>query len=111
MRSPSSSTSIPARRGVGSLRTDRRAGLVARPATGRPPELTRTQEKIIRRWRADKPTEHGRPTGLWTGPKVAHMIREEIGVEINAKDMTVRLRRREFIPQKPRRVLRQRDRR
>jgi transposase len=71
--------------------------------------LTHTQEKIIRRWLADKPTEHGFPTDLWTGPRVAHMIRQEFGVEINPKYITVWLRRRGFTPQKPRRVPRERD--
>jgi transposase len=84
-------------------------GLAVRPATGRPPKLTHTQEKVIRRWLADKPTDHGFPTDLWTGPRVAHMIRQEFGVEINPKYMTVWLRRRGFTPQKPRRVPRQRD--
>jgi transposase len=85
------------------------AGLVARPATGRPLKLTHTQEKFIRRWLADKPTEHGFPTDLWTGPRVSHMIRQEFGVALNPKYMTVWLRRRGFTPQKPRRVPRQRD--
>ena len=85
------------------------AGLVARPATGRPPKLTHTQEKFIRRWLADKPTEHGFATDLWTGPRVAHMIRQEFGVALNPKYVTVWLRRRGFTPQKPRRVPRQRD--
>ena len=81
-----------------------------RPARdGRPPKLTPTQEKIIRRWLADKPTEHGFPTDLWTGPRVAHMIRQEFGVDLNPKYMTVWLRRRGYTPQKPRRVPRQRD--
>jgi transposase len=84
-------------------------GLAVRPATGRPPKLTHTQEKLIRRWLADKPTDHGFPTDLWTGPRVAHMIRHEFNVEINPKYMTVWLRRRGFTPQKPRRVPRQRD--
>jgi transposase len=97
------------RRWVAAYRQAGRAGLVARPAVGRPPKLTRTQEKVIRRWLADKPTEHGFPTDLWTGPRVAHMIRQEFGIEINPKYVTVWLRRRGFTPQKPRRVPRQRD--
>jgi transposase len=84
-------------------------GLAARAVTGRPPKLTSTQEKIIRRWLADKPTEHGFATDLWTGPRVAHMIRQEFGVALNPKYMTVWLRRRGFTPQKPRRVPRQRE--
>ena len=84
-------------------------GLAARAATGRPPKLTHIHEKIIRRWLADKPTEHGFATDLWTGPRVAHMIRQEFGVALNPKYMTVWLRRRGFTPRKPRRVPRQRD--
>jgi transposase len=84
-------------------------GLVARPAAGRPPKLTHSQEKVIGRWLADKPTEHGFPTDLWTGPRVALMIRQEFGVELNPKYMTVWLRRRGFTPQKPHRVPRERD--
>jgi len=71
--------------------------------------LTHTQEKIVRRWLADKPTEHGFATDLWSGPRVAHMIRREFGVEVNPKYLTVWLRRRGFTPQMPRRVPRQRD--
>jgi transposase len=85
------------------------AGLLARPAAGRPPKLTYTQEKIIRRWLAEKPTEHGFATDLWTGPRLAHMIRQEFGIGLNPKYLTVWLRRRGFTPQKPRRVPRQRD--
>lgn len=84
-------------------------GLLARPTAGRPPKLTSTQEKVIRRWLADKPTEHGFATDLWTGPRLAHMIRHEFAVELNPKYLTVWLRRRGFTPQRPRRVPRQRD--
>ncbi len=92
---------MPARCGDGPLR--------ARPPAGRPPKLTRAQEKVIRRWLADKPTEHGFPTDLWTGPRLAHMIRQEFVVDLNPKYLTVWLRHRGFTPQKPRRVPRERD--
>src|SRR5512138_3901270 len=98
-----------ASRWVAVFRARGSAALAARPATGRPPKLTRTHEKIIRRWLADKPTEHGFPTDLWTGPRLAHMIRQEFDVDLNPKYLTVWLRRRGFTPQKPRRVPRQRD--
>jgi transposase len=71
--------------------------------------LTSTQEKIVRRWLADQPTEHGFATDLWTGPRVAHLIRQEFGIELNPKYLTVWLRCRGFTPQRPRRVPRQRD--
>jgi transposase len=97
------------RRWVAAFRRAGEVALVARPAAGRPPKLTRTQEKVIRRWLADKPTKHGFPTDLWTGPRLAHMIRQEFDVDLNPKYLTVWLRRRGFTPQKPRRVPRERD--
>lgn len=97
------------RRWVAAYRQAGGAGLFARPAVGRPPKLTSTQEKIVRRWLADKPTEHGFATDLWTGPRLAHLIRQEFEIELNPKYLTVWLRHRGFTPQKPRRVPRQRD--
>jgi hypothetical protein len=43
-------------RWVAVFRAQGLSGLAVRPATGRPPKLTRAQEKVIRRWLADKPT-------------------------------------------------------
>jgi transposase len=97
------------RRWVAAFRCEGGAGLRARPAVGRPPKLTGTQEKIIRRWLADKPTEHGFPTDLWTGPRLAHLIRQEFGIVLNPKYLSVWLRHRGFTPQRPQRVPRQRD--
>ena len=97
------------RRWVAAHREAGDAGLLARRTSGRPPKLTSTREKILRRWLADKPTEHGFATDLWTGPRVAHMIRQEFAIELNPKYLTVWLRRRGFTPQKPRRVPHQRD--
>jgi transposase len=97
------------RRWVAAFRQSGAAGLVARPAAGRPPKLTHAQEKVICRWLADKPTEHGFPTDLWTGPRLAHMIRQEFDIALNPKYLTVWLRSRGFTPQEPHRVPRQRD--
>src|SRR3954453_24171962 len=97
------------RRWVAAYRQEGGPGLRARPAPGRPPKLTTTQEKIVRRWLADKPTEHGFATDLWTGPRLALMIRQEFAIGLNPNYLTVWLRRRGFTPQKPRRVPRQRD--
>ena len=97
------------RRWVAEFRQVGEQGLVARPVVGRPPKLTHAQEKVIRRWLADKPTEHGFPTDLWTGPRLARMIHQEFDVELNPKYLTVWLRRRGFTPQKPRRIPCERD--
>jgi transposase len=97
------------RRWVAAYRQAGDEGLLARPATGRPPKLTSTQEKFIRRWLADKPTEHGFATDLWTGPRLTRMIRQEFAIDLNPKYLTAWLRQRGFTPQKPRRVPRRRD--
>ena len=97
------------RRWIAAFRHEGSAGLLARPAAGRPCKLTNTQEKIIRRWLADTPTEHGFLTDLWTGPRLAHLIRQEFGIVLNPKYLTVWLRRRGFTPQRPRRVPGQHD--
>jgi transposase len=47
------------RRWVAALRQQGPDALAARPVPGRPPKLTATQEKIVRRWLADNPLEYG----------------------------------------------------
>jgi transposase len=85
------------------------AGLAARPAPGRPRKLTATQEKIVRRWLCDDPTEHGFPTELWTASRLAELIQREFGVQLNPRYLTTWLRDRGFTSQKPQRVPRERD--
>ena len=51
------------RRWMAAYRRHGGPGLLARPASGRPPKLTTTQEKIVRRRLADGPAEHGFETG------------------------------------------------
>jgi transposase len=84
-------------------------GLRARPATGRPPKLTTTQEKIIRRWLADPPSSHGFETELWTAARLGQLIGEEFGVRLNPRYLSSWLRGHGFTPQKPQRVPRERD--
>src|SRR3954454_17666268 len=54
------------RRWVATFRQQGIDGWAARPVPGRPPKLTATQEKIVCRWLADNPTQHGCATELWT---------------------------------------------
>jgi transposase len=84
-------------------------GLAARPASGRPPKLTTTQEKIVRHWLADNPTDHGFATELWTAPRLGLLIEEEFGVHFNPDYLGTWLRQRGYTPQLPRRVPRERD--
>lgn len=85
------------------------AGLRARPIAGRPPKLTRTQEKIVLRWLADPPTAFGFSTELWTAARLVDLIRQEWGIALNPRYLPRWLRRRGFSPQKPERVPRERN--
>jgi transposase len=97
------------RRWVAALRRHGERGLAAGAVPGRPPRLTPTQEKIVRRWVTESPTEHGFPTELGTGPRLAHLIEQEFGIGFHPGYLGGRPRDRGFTPQKPQRVPRQRD--
>lgn len=84
-------------------------GLRTRTIPGRPPKLTRTQEKIALRWLHDSPTEHGFDTELWTAGRLTDLICEEWGVELNRRSMCRWLAARGFSPQRPQRVPRERS--
>lgn len=85
------------------------AGLAARPTPGRPAKLSTTQEKIVCRWLADNPTEHGFATELWTAPRLGLLIEQEFGVHFHPGYLTCWLRQRGYTPQLPRRVPRERN--
>jgi len=97
------------RRWVAAYRRGGTQGLLARPASGRPPKLTTTQEKVVRRWLADSPTEHGFETELWTAARLGQLIQQEFGVRLNPRYLSSWLRGRGFTPQRPQRVPRERD--
>ncbi|HMB06293.1 MAG TPA: IS630 family transposase [Isosphaeraceae bacterium] len=84
-------------------------GLSARPVPGRPPTLTTTQEKVIRRWLTEDPTKHGFATELWTGARLAQLIRQEFGIRLHPRYLCTWMRARGFTPQKPQRVAREAD--
>jgi transposase len=97
------------RRWVAAFRQHGVVALAARPVSGRPPKLSATQEKIVGRWLADNPTDHGFPTELWTAARLALLIDEEFGVRFHPDYLTTWLRQRDYTPQLPRRVPRERD--
>jgi transposase len=84
-------------------------GLAAQPAPGRPRKLSRTQEKVVLRWLADSPTEHGFPTELWTGARVAELIGRELGIAFHPRSLQRWLRAHGLTPQRPQRVPRERN--
>ena len=83
--------------------------LRARHGAGRPPKLSATQEKIVRRWLRSPASEHGFATELWTGARLALLLWEEFGLRLNPTYLSVWLRARGLTPQKPARVPRERD--
>src|SRR5688572_297897 len=64
-------------RRLASFREGGLEGPSARPVSGRGPKLTTTQEEVVRRWLTENPTTHGFVTALWTGPRLAQLIRQE----------------------------------
>jgi transposase len=83
--------------------------LAAQPVSGRPPKLTRVQEKILLRWLQDNPLEHGFGTELWTAARIAQLIEREFGITFNPRYLSSWLRDRGLTPQKPQRVAREGD--
>lgn len=94
-------------------RSDYRAGgwhaLLAHPVSGRPPRLSCTEEKVVRRWLSCPATELGFPTDLWTAARLAEVIAEEFGIEFHPRYLSQWLRSRGYSPQKPQRVAQERD--
>jgi len=97
------------RRWLAAFRHEGVVGLVARPATGRPPKLTTTQEKIVLRWLTDNPRDHGFATELWSAPRLRLLMEQEFGVTFHADYLTTWLRQRGYTPQLPRHVHREGD--
>jgi len=97
------------RRWVRTFHRDGWSGLVADPPSGRPPKLTRTQEKIVLRWLRDPASEFGFATELWTAGRIAELVRNEFGVVFNTRYLPAWLKVRGFSCQKPVRVPRERN--
>jgi len=77
---------------------------------GKPSYLTPDQWTRLDRMLREGPTRHGYKTDLWTGPRVARLIREKFGADYNPNYVIDVLRTRlGFSWQKPRRIARERD--
>ena len=66
--------------------------LAARSHPGARPRLTQPQRRRLAELRSQGPTEHGGPTSLWTGPRVAEWIRRNFGVRDHPGYVRRRLR-------------------
>lgn len=79
------------------------------PHPGRKPFLTPAQEAQVRSWLTQSPTAFGFRTDLWTAARVAHLIRDKLGVAYHPSYLREWLAKRNYSPQKPKRRARQQD--
>jgi transposase len=90
-------------------RADGDSGLAAKPTPGRSRFLTDAQEAQVRSWLAQKPTDHGFRTDLWTAARVAHLIDRRFGVTYHPNYLREWLAKRGYSPQRPAKKARQRN--
>jgi transposase len=86
-----------------------RAGLRARPASGRPPKLTPPQRRRLARLVLAGPEAAGYRTNLWTCRRLVDLIREEFGVRYHPDHVGRLLRACGFSPQRPQPRAKERD--
>ena len=97
------------RRWVAAAREGAEGALDAVPHPGPKPRLNKNQARQVLSWLKKPPSEFGFATELWTAPRVAHLIKERLGVEYHPRYVNAWLTRRGITPQKPERQPRERD--
>jgi len=85
------------------------AGLAGRDPSGRPPKLTRAQERQVLRWFRRSPTSFGFPSELWTAKRVAQVIYRKWRIKFHPRYLNQWLADRRITPQKPRFQAREQD--
>jgi transposase len=86
-----------------------RAGLRARPASGRPPKLTTTQRRQLARLVVAGPEAAGYTTSLWTCRRIVDVIRQQFKVVYHPDHVGRLLRASGFSPQRPQPRAKERD--
>ncbi len=84
-------------------------GLRTKPAGGRPPKLSEERKKTLVRVLLKGAQAAGFPSDLWTGKRVAQVIRRKFKVEYHPHHVLKILRQLDLTPQKPQRRARQQD--
>lgn len=84
-------------------------GLRLKKAKGAEPRLDATQKKRLAKILEEGPTRHGWATELWSGKRVAEVIRKEFRVHYHRKHIPRLLRQLGFRPRKPERQATQKD--
>jgi transposase len=86
------------------VRGYKRAGkdvLARRPHEGRPHKLSQTQEKDLLKQLERGPSAHGYSTQLWTGERIARLIRDRYQVRMHFKHVPKLLRQLGWSYQRP----------
>ncbi|MHB8142904.1 MAG: IS630 family transposase [Thermoleophilia bacterium] len=91
------------RRWQAAYRREGEEALLAKPASGRPPKLTRAELDTLREMLLEGAQEQGYPADLWTCRRVAHLIKKRFGVTYHPDHIGRLLRSLGFSPQKPQR--------
>ena len=86
-----------------------RAGLRARPASGRPPKLSPAQRHRLARLVMAGPEAAGYLTGLWTCRRIVDLIRRQFKVVYHPDHVGRLLRACGFSPQRPQPRAKERD--
>ncbi len=86
-----------------------RAGVKARPASGRPPKLTAGQRRTLVQWILTGPEAFGFRTALWTCPRIAQLIRQRFRVTYHPDHIGRLLHACGLTPQRPQRTGKERD--
>jgi transposase len=85
------------------------AALDHRASDGRPPKLSKQQDRQVLTWLEHPATDFGFPTDLWTARRLAELIDLRLGVIMNHRYLCAWLKHRGITPQKPRQQARERD--
>ena len=85
-------------------------GLRTKPAGGRPPKLPKERKKALVRILLKGAQAAGFSSDLWTGKRVAQVIRRKFEVDYHPHHVLKILRQLDLTPQRPQRRARQQDR-
>ena len=84
-------------------------GVKAKPPPPRPRKLAPAQERQVLGWFRKSPKSFGFATELWTGRRVAEVIRRKWGIDFNWRYLLSWLKDRGITSQKPQRRAREAD--
>lgn len=97
------------RRWKAAVRAGGEAALRAQATPGRPPKLSARERKRLERWLLEGAETSGFATDLWTGPRVAQLIRRRLHVRYHVNHMGRLLHSLGWSAQKPARRALERD--